>query len=125
MVGTAERQLRDVEVDDLPLGQAAVLQRALLVPRLGEVAGAKLALVDDQQAAFTDVLRVGLPAPTSSMNLSTSLSRQAERWRKFQSLFSATKHNTALLGSTHDPRAATSRFRAPGSAATRCRFSSV
>ena len=35
-----ERQLRDVEVDDLPLGEAAVLERVLVVTSLGEVARA-------------------------------------------------------------------------------------
>ena len=55
-----ERQLRDVEVDELPLGEAAVLERVLLVARLGEVARRELALVGDDQAAFAKRLGVHL-----------------------------------------------------------------
>jgi hypothetical protein len=47
-------------VDDLPFRQAAVLQRILLVAGLGEVARSELAFVDDQQAAFANLLGVGL-----------------------------------------------------------------
>ena len=46
-----ERQLRDVEVHYLPARQAAVLQRALRVARLGQVARAELAVVGDDEAA--------------------------------------------------------------------------
>ena len=47
-----ERQLRDVEVDQLPLGEAAVLERVGVIARLGEVARRELALVGDDQPAF-------------------------------------------------------------------------
>ena len=55
-----ERQLRDVEVDDLPFGEAAVLQRVGLIAGLGEVARRELALVGDDQAAFAQMLDVDL-----------------------------------------------------------------
>ena len=55
-----ERQLRDVEVDDLPSGEAAVLERVLLVPRLGEIAGRELALVDNEEAALAHLVSVHL-----------------------------------------------------------------
>ena len=47
-----ERQLRDVEVDQLPFGEAAVLERVGVIARLGEVARGELALVGDDQPAF-------------------------------------------------------------------------
>ena len=55
-----ERQLRDVEVDDLPFGEAAVLERVLLVAGLGEVARGELALVGDDQPAFAQLVGVDL-----------------------------------------------------------------
>ena len=47
-------------MDHLPARQAAVLERALLVARLGEVARGELAFVDDEEAAFANLLRVRL-----------------------------------------------------------------
>ena len=55
-----ERQLRDVEVDDLPFGEAAVLERVLLVAGLGEVARRELALVGDDQPALAQLHRRSL-----------------------------------------------------------------
>ncbi len=55
-----ERQLRDVEVDQLPLGQAAILDRVRLISGLGEVALRELALVGDDQAAFAKLADVHL-----------------------------------------------------------------
>ncbi len=55
-----ERQLRDVEVDHLPAVEAIVLERALVISRLGEVARRELAFVDDQQPAVAHLLGVGL-----------------------------------------------------------------
>src|SRR6185369_5220795 len=53
-----ERQLRDVEVDDLPFVEAAILVRTLFVAGLREVARRELALVGDDQAAFAQ--RIGI-----------------------------------------------------------------
>jgi len=47
-------------VDDLPFRQAAVLQRALLIAGLGEVARSELAFIGDDQAAFAQRLGVHL-----------------------------------------------------------------
>ena len=46
-----ERQLRDVEADQLPAGEAAVVERVGVIARLGEVARREFALVGDDQPA--------------------------------------------------------------------------
>jgi hypothetical protein len=53
-------ELRDVERDELPLGEAAVLERIGLVARLGEVAHAELAFVGDDQPAGLQVVDIHL-----------------------------------------------------------------
>jgi hypothetical protein len=55
-----EGELRDVEPDELPARQAAVLERVRCVARLGEVARAELALVGDDQPARLQILDLGL-----------------------------------------------------------------
>ena len=55
-----ERQLRDVEMDDLPLAKAAILQRILVVSGLGEVAWCKLSFVGDNQSPIAQRLGIGL-----------------------------------------------------------------
>ena len=66
LVGQAERldrvesELRDVEADDLPAGEAVVLERVGGVARLGEVARAELAFVGDDQPAGLQIVDVGL-----------------------------------------------------------------
>ena len=55
-----EGQLRNVEMDELPLGEAAVLQRILVIASLGEVAGGEFAFVGDDQAAVAQRLDVHL-----------------------------------------------------------------
>ena len=46
--------------DELPAGEAAVLERIGLVARLGEVARAELALVGDDQPAGLQIVDIGL-----------------------------------------------------------------
>ena len=55
-----ERQLRDVEMDELPFGEAAVFERVLVVTGLGEVARGKFALVRDDESAFAQRVDVRL-----------------------------------------------------------------
>src|SRR3546814_5723950 len=45
------RQLADVELQKLPFGEAAVVERVRVIFRLGEIAVVELALVGDDQAA--------------------------------------------------------------------------
>ena len=76
-----ERQLRDVEVDDLPFGEAAVLERVLLVARLGEVARRELAFVGDDQAAFAQLRRRSPSAPPGSSRSARRAGRRRCRSR--------------------------------------------
>ena len=55
-----QRQLRDVEAQQLPLGEAAIGQRIGSIFRLGEVAFAELAFVRDDQAAGLQRRRIHL-----------------------------------------------------------------
>ena len=55
-----ERQLRDIEGQQLPLGERAVLERIDVVFRLVEVAFAELAAVGNDQPAGLERLHVGL-----------------------------------------------------------------
>src|SRR3546814_20725951 len=45
-----QRKLSDVERDELPFGEAAVLKRVFRIARLGEVARRKLARIGDDEA---------------------------------------------------------------------------
>ena len=55
-----EGELRDVEPDHLPSGERVVVERIALIARLGEVAGAELAFVGDDQAAGLQIVDIGL-----------------------------------------------------------------
>ena len=54
------RQLRDIELDQLPPPEAVVLERVGEITRLGQVAGVEFALVDDDQAAVAKLIDVHL-----------------------------------------------------------------
>ena len=51
-----KRQLRDIEVHNLPSGEAAVLERILVVSRLCEVPSGELTLVGDDQPAVAQLI---------------------------------------------------------------------
>jgi hypothetical protein len=55
-----DRQLRDVELEQLPFGEAAILERIGGIFRLVEVALAELALVGDDQPAGLQRIDIGL-----------------------------------------------------------------
>src|SRR3546814_19143694 len=46
-----ESELADIEMDELPPGEAVILERIGVITRLGEIAGADLARVGDDEAA--------------------------------------------------------------------------
>src|SRR3546814_13374045 len=55
-----QRMLRDVEGKELPLRQAAVLQRIAVIFRLGTISLVELALVSDDEAAGLQRDDIGL-----------------------------------------------------------------
>src|SRR3546814_6299769 len=55
-----QRKLADVERDELPFGEAAVLKRVFRIARLGEVARRKLARIGDDEAARLQRADIGL-----------------------------------------------------------------